>query len=101
MYEFVEDLNGVKFIADDFIIAGFGGTEDEVVRSLDTNERAFLDKCRRWNLKLNRKKVMRCQSSIRFMVHLLTPEKDDPEKIQAILEMPEPVISHPSSDSWA
>ena len=67
-------------------------TEEEVLRSLETNERAFFEKCRRWNLKLNRKKVKRCQSSVRFMGHLLTSDglKADPEKIQAILEMPEP-----------
>ena len=92
MHEFVEDLNGVEVIADDFLIAGFGDTEEEVLRSLETNERAFFEKCRKWNLKLNRKKVKRCQSSVRFMGHLLTSEglKADPEKIQAILEMPEP-----------
>ena len=92
MHEFVVDLNGVEVIADYFLIAGFGDTEEEVLRSLETNERAFFEKCRRWNLKLNRKKVKRCQSSVRFMGHLLTSEglKADPEKIQAILEMPEP-----------
>ena len=77
MHKFVEDLNGV-----DFLIAGFGDTEDEVLRRLETNERAFFEKCRRWNLKLNRKKVKRCQSSVRFMGHLLMSEglKADPEK---------------------
>ena len=103
IHEFVEDLNGVEVIADDFLIAGFGDTEDEVIRSLETNERAFFEKCRRWNLKLNRKKVKRCQSSARFMGHLLTSEglKADPEKIQAILEMPEPGdITALKNDSW-
>ena len=92
MHEFVEDLDGVEVIADDFLIAGFGKTEDEVLRSLEANERAFFEKCRRWNLKLNRRKVKRCQSSVRFMGHLLTSDglKADPEKIQAIIEMSEP-----------
>ena len=57
MHEFVEDLNGVEVIADDFLIAGFGDTEEEVLCSLETNERAFFEKCRRWNLKSNRNKV--------------------------------------------
>ena len=92
MHEFVEDLEGVEVIADDFLIAGFGTTDDEVNLSLERNERAFLEKCRQWNLKLNRLKVRRHQSSVKFMGHLLTSEglKPDPDKIQAILQMPEP-----------
>ena len=46
MHEFVEDLEGVEVIADDFLIAGFGSTDREVNQSLERNERAFLDKCR-------------------------------------------------------
>ena len=92
MHEFVEDLEGVEVIADDFLIAGFGTTDDEVNLSLESNERAFLEKCRQWNLKLNRAKVRRHQSSVKFMGHLLTSEglKPDPDKIQAILQLPEP-----------
>ena len=30
MHEFVEDLEGVEVIADDFLIAGFGSTDHEV-----------------------------------------------------------------------
>lgn len=92
MHEFVEDLEGVEVIADDFLIAGFGNTEHEVNQSLARNERAFLEKCRLWNLKLNRAKVKWHQSSVKFMGHLLTSQglMPDPEKIQAILQMPEP-----------
>ena len=92
MHEFVEDLEGVDMIADDFLIAGFGVTADEVHKSLEDNERAFFEKCRLWNLKLNRAKVRPCQSSVKFMGHLLTSEglKLDPEKIEAILQRPEP-----------
>ena len=90
MHEFVEDLEGVEVIADDFLIAGFGSTDREVNQSLERNERAFLEKCRLWNLKLNRAKVKRHQTSVKFMGHLLTSQglMPDPEKIQAILQMP-------------
>ena len=92
MHEFVEDLEGVEVIADDFLIAGFGTTDDEVNLCLESNECAFLEKCRQWNLKLNRAKVRRHESSVKFMGHLLTSEglKPDPDKIQAILQLPEP-----------
>ena len=51
-YEFVEDLEGVEVIADDFLIARFGNSDQEVNTSLERHERAFLEKCRLWNLKL-------------------------------------------------
>ena len=91
MHDFVEDLEGVEVIADDFLIAGFGSTDKEVNNSLERHERAFLEKCRLWNLKLNRAKVKQHQSSVKFMSHLLTSQglRPDPEKIQAILQMPE------------
>lgn len=92
MHEFVEGLEGVEVIADDFLIAGFGETDAEVDASLEKNERAFLQKCREWNLKLNKTKLKRAQTEVRFMGHLLTPEglKADPSKVEAILEMPPP-----------
>ena len=92
MHEFVEDLEGVEVIADDFLIAGIGTADNEVNLSLQRNEHVFLEKCRQWNLKLNRAKVRRHQSSVKFMGHLLTSEglKPDPNKIQAILQLPEP-----------
>ena len=34
MHEFVEDLEGVEVIADDFLIAGFGKTAERLTRAL-------------------------------------------------------------------
>ncbi|RLJ22758.1 hypothetical protein DJ031_00290, partial [bacterium endosymbiont of Escarpia laminata] len=92
MHEFVEDLDGIEVIADDFLIAGFGKTEQEVNQSIEDNERAFFEKCRAWKLKLNRSKVKRGQASVPFMGHILTPDglKPDPTKISVVREMPEP-----------
>ena len=92
MHEFAQDLSGVEVIADDFLIAGFGETEEEVDRSLEANERAFFQKCREWNLKLNKLKMKRSQTEVHFMGHLITADglKADPAKVQAILDMPAP-----------
>jgi hypothetical protein len=92
MHEFAQDLNGVEVIADDFLIAGFGETGEEVDRSLETNERAFFKKCREWNLSLNKSKLKRSQTEVRFMGHLITADglKADPAKVEAILDMPAP-----------
>ena len=38
MHEFVEDLEGVEVIADDFLIAGFGETNEEINTSLERHE---------------------------------------------------------------
>ena len=67
MHEFIEGLQGVEVIADDFIIAGFGDTKEEAYKSLEQNERFFFTTCREWNLKL----------------------KPDPTKVEAITAMPE------------
>jgi hypothetical protein len=92
MHEFAQDLNGVEVIADDFLIAGFGETGEEVDRSLETNERAFFKKCREWNLSLNKSKLKRSQTEVRFMGHLITADglKADRAKVEAILDMPAP-----------
>ena len=91
MHEFIEGLQGVEVIADDFIIAGFGDTKEEAYKSLEQNERFFFTTCREWNLKLNRDKVKRAQTNVRFMGHKLTAEglKPDPAKVEAITAMPE------------
>ena len=72
MHEFVEGLEGVEVIADDFLIAGFGNSDQEVNNRLERYERAFLEICRLWNLKLNLEKVKRHQSNVKFMGHPLT-----------------------------
>ena len=41
MHEFVEGLHGVEVIADDFVIAGFGDTDEEANKSLEDNKRSF------------------------------------------------------------
>jgi len=64
MHEFIEDLEGAEVIADDFLIAGFGASDTEVNASLEKNERAFLQKCCEWNLKLNKTKFKRAQTEV-------------------------------------
>ena len=94
MHEFVEGLHGVQVIADDFVIAGFGDTDEEANKSLEDNKCSFFAKCRTWNLKLNKDKVKRAQTTVPFMGHLLTPQglKADPTKIEALTAMPEPDV---------
>ena len=67
MHELIEGLQGVEVIADDFIIACFGDTKEEAYKSLEQNVRFFFTRCREWNMKLNRDKVKRAQTNVRFM----------------------------------
>ena len=92
IHEFIEGLQGIEVIADDFIIAGFDDIKEEAHKSLEQNERSFFTRCKEWNLKLNRDNVQRAQTNVRFMGHQLTPEglKPDPAKVEAINAMPEP-----------
>ena len=40
MHEFIEGLQGIEVIADDFLIAGFGDTKEDAYKSLEQNERS-------------------------------------------------------------
>ena len=77
MHEFVQDLEEVEVIADDFLISGFGRSDHEVNNSLE--------KCRLSNLKLNRAKMKQHQSSVKFMGYLVIPQS-----LRPILQMLEP-----------
>lgn len=72
MQGFVEDLEGVELIADDFLTPGFRSSGQEVNNSLERHERALFEKCRLWNLKLNHANVNQHQSGVKFMGQLLT-----------------------------
>ena len=74
MREHVEGLKGVEVIADDFVIVGFGNTPAEWQADHDRNVRAFLDRFRERNLKLNKKKARLRQQVAPFIGHILTPE---------------------------
>ena len=56
MREHIEGLKGVEVIADDLVIVGYGDTPTEWQADHDRYVRAFLDRCRERNLKLNKNK---------------------------------------------
>ena len=57
MNELIENSRGVEVIADDFLVCGFGDTENETVKDHDRNLEAFWKRAREKNLKLNEKKM--------------------------------------------
>lgn len=63
-----------------------------VSKDNDRKLRLFLDRCRDRNIKLNADKFRLRQNEVPYIGHLLTSVglKEDPEKVQAINEMPRP-----------
>ena len=92
MREHIKGLKGVEAIADDIVIVGFGNIPAEWQGDHDRNVRAFLDRFRGRNLKLNKKKTRLRQQEVPFIGHILTPEglKPDPHKVEAIEGMADP-----------
>ena len=92
MAEFVEPLEGSKIIADDVIIYGRGNSDQEAQADHDRNLRALLDRCRKFDVRLNKEILKVNCSTIKFWAHLLTLNglKIDPEKVKAITEAPQP-----------
>ena len=71
MNELIENLRGVEVIADDFLVCGFGDTEEEAIKDHDSNLAAFLRRARQKNLKLNSTKMKLRLTEVPFIGHVL------------------------------
>ena len=92
MHELVEDLEGIEVVADDFVVVGFGESQEEASKSYDAHLSTFLKRCEERNLKLNEEKLKLRQTEVPFIGHVATAEglRVDLHKVQAIQEMPPP-----------
>ena len=88
MHELIEGMPNVEMIADDFVVVGYGETQEEAIRNLV----AFLKLCRSRRLKLNMEKIRLRQKGVSFIGHVATDKglRVDPAKVKAIVEMPAP-----------
>ena len=82
----MEDLEGVEVVADDFVVVGFGESQQEASKSHDAHLSAFLKRCEERNLKLNEEKLKLRQTEVPFIGHVATAEglRVDPHEVQAI-----------------
>lgn len=89
-HEFVEGLEGVEVIIDDFLI-GYGDTVMATVEN-HKNLIGFLERARVRNLTLNPEKDQLCLEKVVLMDHRLTANGliADPAKVEAIMNMPTP-----------
>ena len=71
---------------DDFLIVGCGTTDEEAAIYHDKNMRAFLDRARERNLRLNAEKMKLKMTEVPYIGHPLTREgfHVDPKKVEAI-----------------
>ena len=74
MNQLVEDLAGTEVIHDDFLIVGSGTTAGEAEIDHNKNLRAFLDRAREGNLRLNAEKMKLKMTEVSYIGHLLTRE---------------------------
>ena len=62
MHELVQGLTGEEVIADDFLVCGFGDTNETAIANYYQNLKAFLRRARERNLSLNSEKLRLRQS---------------------------------------
>ena len=86
MNDILGDLEGVQIVTDDILV--YGETEEIHDKRLE----AVLERARETNLKLNPKKSKISQKEVNYVGHVLTKEgiKPNPDRVQAIKDMPEP-----------
>ena len=87
MNRILHGIKGVDVVTDDILI--YGETMSDHNQSL----RTVLQRARHCNLKLNPDKSKICKTEVKYVGHLLTAQgvKPDPERVQAIVDMPDPV----------
>ena len=87
-----EGLDSFLDIVDDILTYGKGSTEEEVNVDHDRNLEALLVRCRERGIALNKDKLCLRRNKVPFVGHVLTNQglKIDPEKIEAIQNMPKP-----------
>ncbi|XP_065941318.1 retrovirus-related Pol polyprotein from transposon 297 [Magallana gigas] len=84
--ELFSDLPGVECLVDDILVHGESNAEH------DENLIRMLERCRKVGLKLNRDKVELRVPEVKYVGHIIGKDglKVDPEKVRAIVNMPEP-----------
>ena len=92
IHESLQNLNCIEDIVDDILCMGEGDTYENAVEDHDKNLIALLKRCREKNIKLNSKKLPLRKQEVPYIRQFLTPDgfKPDPNKVKAIIEMPNP-----------
>ena len=87
MHEVIEGLEGVEVVADDFVVVGFGSTEETAGKNHDIHKGNFLKRCEERHLQLNDENFQLRQTKVPSIGHVVTSEglQVDPYKVKAIV----------------
>ena len=82
----------MEVVADDFMVVGYGESQEEAVRNHDQNLAAFLQRCTKQGIQLNAEKMKLRLHEVPFIGHIATDKglRADPAKVCAIVGMPPP-----------
>ena len=88
----IQNLPGVKAVADDILIYGEGDSDAEAIRDHDQKLINFLNRCSEQGIKLNKDKFKLRLKELPYIGHVLTPNglKPDPKKVQVIIDFETP-----------
>lgn len=87
--ELFGDMTGVVCLRDDIIVHG------ATVEDHNKHLQALLQKCDKFNIKLNKSKLELAKDSVSFMGHVISKSgiHTDPRKVKAICDLPTPKIT--------
>ena len=88
MHQLIEGLNGVKVVADNFVVVGFGGIVEAAVIDHDQKLEAFMQRGEDRGIKLNAEVSQRTRGSIHRHVAIDKELCLDLPNIRAIIKMP-------------
>ncbi|KAJ8395956.1 hypothetical protein AAFF_G00026640 [Aldrovandia affinis] len=102
-HKLLAGLKGIEPIEDDILVVGCGDTDKEAESDHDAKLVALMERCREVKLWLGLKKLQFKVAEVQFHGHILSSAglKPDPEKVRAIIDMPNPTDAKVYSASLA
>ena len=91
-----------RSLRDDILVIGSGDNLEEATIDHDENLLKLLKRAHEVNLKFNSKKVNLRKPEVKYMGHVLSSEglKPDPNKVNAVSEMPKPTYKQEALGLW-
>ena len=89
MHKLIEGLSDVEFVADGFVLVGFGDNEVDAHHRRGANVLAFIHRCQQSGVKFNANRMQLRIPEVPFIGHVATADglRVDPRKVRAINEM--------------
>ena len=92
LHQAIGDLDGVICVADDIMVVGSGTTEGKANQDHARNFKKLIERCQKYDIKINRAKMSLKQNEVDFLGHRVMKDgiQASQAKVQAIVEMPAP-----------